>query len=98
MSSLTNAHRRALRTSTRRAFRAPERRPRAQARPLVARSDRSKRRASSGGVATNIASSFQYAMSLATYRRRTLGFVASPLFVVYPPYANRVLPRARPAL
>eukprot|EP00969_Alexandrium_andersonii_P023386 1021660-Alexandrium_andersonii.AAC.1 len=61
------------------ACRSPGRRPHARARPLVAKSDSSIRTASRGGVAANIVSSFQNAMSLATYRLRTFGFTASPL-------------------
>eukprot|EP00969_Alexandrium_andersonii_P031359 1368900-Alexandrium_andersonii.AAC.1 len=61
------------------AFRSPGRRPHARARPLVAKSESSIRTATSGGVAANIASSFQKAMSSATYRLRTFGLSESPL-------------------
>ena len=45
----------------------------------VAKSERSNRTASSGGVAAHMASSFHLAMSLATHRLLTLGDRSSPL-------------------
>eukprot|EP00969_Alexandrium_andersonii_P102488 4523411-Alexandrium_andersonii.AAC.1 len=56
-SSSTCACKRALRTSIRRAFRAPRLRPSAQPRRRVAKSGSSSRKASKGGVAANMESS-----------------------------------------
>eukprot|EP00969_Alexandrium_andersonii_P160330 7083872-Alexandrium_andersonii.AAC.1 len=55
----------ALRTSKKSACRPPGQRQQEPARPRVAWSDRRRRTASKGGVAANIAASFQNALSSA---------------------------------